>query len=322
MAGLLARLGIELPLIQAGMGGGLASAELAAAVSEAGGLGTIGIVPAPVLHEQLTAARALTAKPLAINLIVPFARRGHWEAAAGADVIVTHWEARPRRRTGQPWIHTVGSAQEARAAFAAGADAVIAQGVEAGGHVRGVVPALELLARVRAAVPRDFPVLLAGGIAEAADVRAALEAGAAAAVAGTRFLASEESRAHPEYKRRIVEGESTLLTELFGMAWPRAPHRVLPNEATRRWLGRDPRGPVAIRALHGALAPIARRAPASLQLRRAGRPASGPLDLAPPAPTADMPAGTVETHPLYAGETATRIHDVRGAAELVRELTP
>jgi NAD(P)H-dependent flavin oxidoreductase YrpB (nitropropane dioxygenase family) len=319
---LLARLGVELPIVQAGMGGGLASHALAAAVSEAGGLGTIGILDPASLRQELAAARSVTKKPLAVNLLVPFARRGHWEAAADADAVVTHWQARPRRRTPRVWIHTVGSAEEARAAADAGADAVIAQGVESGGHVRGTVPALELLERVRAAVPPGYPVLVAGGVAEPADVRGALEAGATAAIAGTRFLASEESRAHPEYKRRLVEGSETVLTELFGMAWPRAPHRVMPNQATRRWLENDPRGPAALRAAHFVLAPAARLAPFSVQLKMARRARAGPLDLGPAAPTDDLPAATLETHPLYAGETVARIHDVRPAAELVRELTP
>ncbi len=323
MRDLIARLGIEVPVVQAGMGGGLANAGLAAAVSEAGGLGTIGLLGPESLVGELAVARRLTGKPIAVNLIVPLAGRAHWRAAAEADVLVTHWEARPRRRVPIPWIHTVGSADEARAAVAAGADGVIAQGVESGGHVRGTVPALELLAAVRAAVPDGYPVLLAGGIAEAADVRTALDAGAAAAVAGTRFLASEESGAHAAYKRRVAESTGeTVLTELFGMAWPRAPHRVLENDATRRWLKRDRRGPPAIRALHTALSPAARRTPIGLQLKLAGRASSAPFDLAPPAPTAEMPEATLETHPLYAGETVARINDVRPAAELVGELTP
>src|SRR5438067_13924741 len=114
------------------MGDGLACHELAAAVSEAGGLGTIGILDPARLGEELAAARRLTGKPLAVNLIVPFARRGHWQAADEADVVVTHWEARPHRRTAKPWIHTVGSPEEARAAVAAGAHAVIAPGVAVG----------------------------------------------------------------------------------------------------------------------------------------------------------------------------------------------
>ena len=304
------------------MGGGLAAHGLAAAVSEAGALGTIGIAGPKVLRAEIAAARRLTGRPLALNLIVPFAGRRHWDAAAEVDVVVTHWEARPRRRTPKPWIHTAGSVEEARAAVAAGADAVIAQGVESGGHVRGTIPALELLERVRSALPAGYPVLLAGGIATAADVRVALDAGATAAIAGTRFLASDESRAHAEYKRRLVENRETVLTELFGMAWPQAPHRVLHNAATERWLQDDPRGPAKVRALHRVLSPAARLTPLSVQLKRARRASSAALELTPAAPTAGMPAATLETHPLYAGETVARIDSVRPAAEIARELTP
>jgi NAD(P)H-dependent flavin oxidoreductase YrpB (nitropropane dioxygenase family) len=304
------------------MGGGLAGHELAASVSEAGGLGQIGLLPPPALRAALDGVRSSTAKPVAINLIVPFARREHWAVAGDADAVVTHWEGRPRRRTANTWIHTVGSPEEALRAVAAGADAVIAQGVESGGHVRGSEPALELLARVRAALPSDYPVLLAGGVAEAADVRAVLDAGATAAVAGTRFLMSGESGAHPAYKERLRDGGETILTELFGMGWPRAPHRVLPNAATDRWLGDGPRGSFAVRSLHTALSPVTRLVPVATQLRLAGRARSGPFDLAPPAPTAGMPEETIETHPLYAGETVARIGDIRSAAELVAELTP
>src|SRR5688500_3594811 len=223
MNGLLERIGLELPIFQAGMGGGTAGHELAAAVSEAGGLGTIGILEPASLRRELDAARARTSKPIAVNLLLPFARRGHWEVAGDADMVVTFW-GRPKRRTAGIWIHQAGSADEAMAAHAAGADAVIAQGVEAGGHVRGTVPALDLLERTRAALPGGYPVLLAGGVADAADVREALAAGAAGAVAGTRFLLSDESGAHPAYQRRLLEARETLLTELFGGGWPAAPH--------------------------------------------------------------------------------------------------
>src|SRR6478609_7374761 len=201
--------GIELPVVQAGMGGGLSRHELAAAVSEAGGLGTIAVNGAATIRRELTQARGLTGKPLAVNLLLPFARRDWFAAAAEADVVVTFW-GRPRRRTPGAWVHQCGSAEEARAAHAAGADAVIVQGVEAGGHVRGTMPALELLERVRTALPSGYPLLLAGGIAERGDVQRALEAGASAAVAGTRFLLSEESRAHPEYRRRLQDADETI----------------------------------------------------------------------------------------------------------------
>jgi len=233
MPPLLERLGVELPVVQAGMGGGLSRHELAAAVSEAGGLGTIAVNGPVAIRRELAAARALTGRPLAVNVLLPFARRDWFTVAAEADVVVTFW-GKPRRRTPGVWLHQCGSVGEARAAHAAGADAVIVQGVEAGGHVRGTTPALELLEQVRAALPAGYPLLLAGGIAEGADVRTALEAGATAAVAGTRFLLSEESRAHALYKERLLAADETLLTDLFGAGWP-APHRVVPNAATAHW---------------------------------------------------------------------------------------
>jgi NAD(P)H-dependent flavin oxidoreductase YrpB (nitropropane dioxygenase family) len=334
MPQLLERLGVKLPVVQAGMGGGLSRHELAAAVSEAGGLGTIAVSGAEAIRRELAAARALTGRPLAVNLLLPFARRDWFEAAAAADVVVTFWGT-PRRRTPGIWLHQCGSVAEARRAQAAGADGVIVQGVEAGGHVRGTTPALQLLEEVRSALPAEYPLLLAGGIAEPADVQAALAAGAQAAVAGTRFLLSEESRAHALYKERLLAARETLLTELFGAGWP-APHRVVPNAATERWLGgvrpfrgispgKDERraalrAPRANRLLNHLLAPGARYTPPSLQLRmiRAQRPGSHLLS--PAGPTDDGPPNLVEAGALYAGETVVRIDTVRPAAELVREL--
>ena len=320
--GALSDLGVELPVVQAGMGGGIAGHELAAAVSDAGGLGTIGILASPeALDAEIAAARKATDRPVAVNLLLPFARAGHWEAAAKADVVVTFWGA-PRRRTRRTWIHQCGSAGEALAARRAGADAVIAQGVEAGGHVRGTEPALELLERVRARLPAGYPVLLAGGIATRDDVARALEAGAVAAVAGTRFLLSDESRAQRNYKRRLQEADETVLTELFGAGWPRAPHRVVPNAATRRWLRRDNRGPAAVRALNTAAAPLTRRLPAALQERITGAQRPDRPILSPQPPAEGAPPGLVDAGPLYAGETVSRLDDVRPAAELTRELAP
>ena len=312
--------GIELPIVQAGMGGGISRHDLAAAVSEAGGLGTIGILDAPRLRRELDAARRLTGKPIAVNLLLPFATREQFEIAAEADALVTFW-GRPRRRTPGLWIHQVGSVDEALAAQAAGANAVIAQGVEAGGHVRGEEPALELLDKVRRAVGPTFPVLLAGGLATREDVQTALEAGATAAVLGTRFLMTDESRAHPAYKQRLMEARETVLTELFGAGWP-AKHRVLWNEAAERWLAKDHRGPARVRMLNRALAPALARLPYRMQdavsrLQRVGIPLLGPV-----APTDDGPRNLLDAGPLYAGETVARIYDVRPAAQVVRELAP
>jgi NAD(P)H-dependent flavin oxidoreductase YrpB (nitropropane dioxygenase family) len=318
---LLDHLGVERPVVQAGMGA-LPAGELAATVSEAGGLGTIGWLPVDSLRRELATARSLTGKPVSVNLTVPQATKRHWQVANEADVVVTHWEAKPRRRVDKPWIHTVGSVDEARAAIAAGADAVVVQGVEAGGHVRGRVPALQLLEQVLAALPDGTEILLAGGIADVADVTRALEAGACAAVCGTRFLASTEAPIRPEYQRRIVEGTETILTELFGMGWPNATHRVLPNEATRRWLRNDPLGPARIRRLHKALTPMALRIPARLQRPMEVIGSTNWLALSAQTPSAAFSAQALERSPLYAGETVRRIQDVRSAAQLVRDLTP
>ena len=306
---LLERLGVELPVVQAGMGGGVAGHELAAAVSEAGGLGTLGIADPGVLRREIRAARERTSRPIAVNLLLPFARPGHWEAAADADAIVTFWGP-PRRRGAGLWLHQVGSVDEARAAQAAGADGVIVQGVEAGGHVRGTDPALELLERVRAAVGPDLPLWLAGGIADAGDVRRALEAGAEAAVLGTRFLMTEESRAHPQYKARVAAATDTVLTELFSAGWPAA-HRVIPNRAVERWDGNP-----WVRRLHRVTAPLVSRTPPRMAAR------FGSSLLAPIPPTAGGPEVLLERGPLYAGETARRIGDVRPAGPLTRELSP
>jgi nitronate monooxygenase len=316
---LLESLGVELPVVQAGMGGGISRHELAAAVSEAGGLGTIAVVGAKAIRRELAAARKLTDRPVAVNLLLPLARSDWFEAASAADLVVTFWGS-PRRRSAGAWMHQCGSVEEARAAWAAGADAAILQGVEAGGHVRGSETGLELLGRARAALPADFPLLLAGGIAERDDVRRALDAGACAALAGTRFLLSDESRAHPEYKRRLLDANRTLLTELFGLGWP-AKHRVIPNAATERQLDRGA-VPLLNRALNHLAAPGVRFAPAAAQLRIARAQRPGSRLLSPLGPTDDGPESLLDAGPLYAGETVARIDEIRPAAAIVGDLTP
>ena len=315
MSALLERLGVERPIVQAGMGGGISGHELAAAVSDAGGLGTIAAGGAAHLRAEIAAARRLTDRPIAVNVLLPFARRDWWPEAALADVVVTFW-GRPKRRVVRTWLHQCGSVEEAQAARAAGADGVIVQGVEAGGHVRGTTPALELLARARAALGPDYPVLLAGGIAERDDVRAALAGGADAAVAGTRFLLSHESRAHGAYRDRLLAADRTVLTTLFGAGWPAAPHRVVPNAAVE---ARPHRFGVAAARLSGIAARYLRP---SVQARLFAAQRPGGLLLTPLPPTDGMPAEIVDRAALYAGESALRIADVRPAGELVAALTP
>jgi nitronate monooxygenase len=310
---------LEQPIVGAGLGGGLSRARLTVAIAEAGGLGQLGTMPPPLLRAQLRAHRERSARPVAVNLLLPFARPAHWEIARQADLVVTFW-GRPRRHTGGPWIHQCGCVAEAETAVAAGADGVIVQGVEAGGHVRGATPALALLGRTRAALPAGFPIWLAGGVAERSDVETALAAGADAVVVGTRFLLSDESHAHPEYKRRLLAARDTVLTELFGLGWP-ARHRVVRNAATERWLRGDARGPAWVRALHRATAPALARAPVSVVQRAARAQRPGMPLLGPSAANAGDPPSLVDAGPLYAGECVARIDELRPAAEIVRALS-
>jgi nitronate monooxygenase len=322
---LVDQLGLRHPIVQAGMGGGIAGGRLAGAVSAAGGLGTVGILPAGAMRAELERARERAGgAPIAANLLILFARRAHAEdcRAARVEVVVLHAGWRPElvrrlRDGGALVMPTVGTPAQARRALADGADGLVVQGREAGGHLVGVEPALQALARVRS-VSAGAPLLLAGGIADAQDVGRALEAGADAVVAGTRFLLTDESGAHPEYKRRVLEAERTLETQLFGLGWPMR-HRVVPNAATDRWCRADPMGPRAIRAVHRLSRPLARLPmKASARAQRRQRPEI-PL-FGPGAPLQGMPDELVQASALYAGDSALRTEAVLPAARVVAEL--
>jgi NAD(P)H-dependent flavin oxidoreductase YrpB (nitropropane dioxygenase family) len=326
---LLDRLRLERPVVQAGMGGGTSGAELAGAVSAAGGLGTVGIVLHPeAMHAEVARARELAGgRPVAANLLVPFAKAAHAQACveAGADCVVLFCGFAPEmvgrlREAGVVVLHQVGTVAQAKRALAEGADGLIAQGREAGGHLLGEQPALDFLPRVLE-IARERPVLLAGGIATAADTRRALDAGAAAAVAGTRFLLTEECAAHPAYKQRVIDADETLETYLFGMGWHER-HRVVPNAATERWCRAGSLGPAPVLALNRLAAPLLRRLPpgasgASLRMQRASLPLYGPASI-----LRGMDERLVEVTPLYAGETAKRIEEIVPAARAVGELAP
>jgi len=132
-------------------------------------------------------------------------------------------------------------------------------------------------------------------------------------------LMTDESYAHPAYKQRLLEARETVLTELFGMSWPGA-HRVLWNEVTERWLRDDPRGPRWVRAINRVTAPLAARTPSRLQGALVQRQSTGLPFYSPMAANADMPSRLLDALPLYAGESVARIHDIRPAGEVTREL--
>lgn len=325
---LLESLGLDTPVIQAGMGGGVTGAELAGAVSAAGGLGTIGLSDPRSFAAELRRAVSLAGgRPVAGNLLVPFTRRAHIDACidAGAALVVFHDGAPARwitalRAACIPVLCTAGDAAQTRRALAAGADGLVAQGVEAGGHLVADRPLAVVLPEVLEAADGAL-VLAAGGVADAADVRALLSAGAAGAIAGTRFLLTEESRAHPDYKKRVLGAQRTLRTMLFGMGWPLM-HRVVPNSATDRWCARDELGPPVVRGFNRMSGPLSRLLPVSAQdtilaMQRVAMPLYTPA-----LPLAGMDPATVDRSALYAGETIHRIDDIVPAAEAVARLTP
>jgi nitronate monooxygenase len=235
-------LGCEVPLMQAPLGRASA-APLAIAVSQAGGLGTLGATwtePA-ALREQIRSISRATDRPFCVNLLLDFEQDERLEVAVEERVpwVSFSFGMRPEmieraHAGGTSVMVQVASAEAARAAADEGAEALIVQGVEAGGHVQSVVGLLPLLAEVSRAV--SLPLLAAGAIADPALARAALAAGATAVVMGTRFVASDECDAHPRYKARLLEAEAhdTVLTRLFTVGWD-APHRVLRNSTYERW---------------------------------------------------------------------------------------
>jgi NAD(P)H-dependent flavin oxidoreductase YrpB (nitropropane dioxygenase family) len=160
--------------------------------------------------------------------------------------------------------------------------------------------------------------LLAGGIATGSDTEAALSAGASGVIAGTRFLLTHESRAHPEYQRRILAADRTIRTNLFGLSWP-APHRVIPNAATDRWCRADGSAKVVPRSINGGSAFLA-RLPATPSVSRM-QTLRLPL-FSPVAPTLGMPASAVDRAACYAGQSAMRMNSVTSARQAVADLAP
>jgi len=312
------QLGIEYPIFSVGFGGGMAGPELAAAVSNAGGCGVLGMggVPAPYIAQQVKRLRTLTDKPFGVNIILPLLQEGQIEICLDEKIpiLVLFWgDPKPyveeAHRRGTKVFIQVGSVEEAQAAAEAGVDAIIAQGVEAGGHVKSTTSLSTIVPAVAEAV-KPVPVIAAGGIANGRGIVAALSLGAQAVSMGTRFLCSEEARAIQAYKERVVKSkaEDTVYTYLFDVGWPDAAHRVLRNKAIDEW-------------------------------EAAGRPASGQRpgegDIIGKTSMIDIPldvprygvfppmtgfTGDIEHAALYAGESCRLVNDIKPAAQIVRDL--
>ncbi len=309
-------LGCDVPILLAGMGG-VSRWELAAAVANAGGYATLGMVrEAPDLIEsEVRALRAATDRPFAVNLIPAATDPGLLDAQLarcldlGVGAFSFFWDVVPQavarvKAAGCIVLHQVGTEAAAHEAEAAGSDILIAQGIEAGGHVHGRVGAFALAADIlsRARVP----VVVSGGIADGAGLAAALAMGAAGVHCGTAFLATEESFAHPYHKSRVVEATAseTVLTDVFVLNWPAgAAVRVLGNSVTAaldgRLLGHDPdtlpREPIA---WDGDVARLRYSTDSPLRTT----------------------TGDLEAMPLYAGQGVGRIVDVVRASDRLRHM--
>lgn len=321
------RLSIEHPVLQGAMGS-VARHDLVVAVSNAGGLGTLSYLPPAFFRQELLRIEESLGKTtFAANLLMPIIGKAHVEACLESRVpVVTMFYGIDRRivsalkEAGKTVLFQIGSLAEAERVMAAGADGVIVQGHEAGGHVRGTDRLADLLPQVRDRFP-DHLVCGAGGLHDrrSADVCRAL--GADAVCSGTRFLASPEAAAHPAYKDRLLEASETVVTNLFGAGW-RDPHRVLVNEAVRKWCQEDGRDPSWLFLAHAAMRMISRFASndggAALT---AGQTLDRPF-YTPSSLTPEMDGAMLEVVALYAGECVRHIHEIRPADETVRELAP
>ncbi|HET6572503.1 MAG TPA: nitronate monooxygenase [Fimbriiglobus sp.] len=308
-----ASLGLRYPLFQAPVGS-IARPELVAAVAEAGGLGALALTwtAPPEARAQIERVRKQTQGPIQANFVLAFAPRSLPVALeAGVRTITFSWglpagEVSLVRSFGARLGIQVATVDDARRALDLGADFLICQGVEAGGHVQATRSLWELLPLIVAAA-EGAPVIAAGGMGDGSAVARALSCGASAAALGTRFVATRESAAHELYKNRLLAADArdTALTLCFDGAWPCAAHRVLRNSTLSNWeaAGSPPAG---------------------------SRPGEGEcLAIDPPhqrffryddtPPRATM-SGDIEAMCLYAGTSCEAIHDLPSVQDLLGRL--
>jgi nitronate monooxygenase len=307
-------LGIEKPIVQAPIGPA-AVPRLAAAVSNAGALGMVSLTWSSNAAGVIRQTAALTSRPFGGNLVLAWDQRRRLEQAleAGLRIVSFTWgDPAPyvdqAHAAGALVLHTVGRAEEARQAVAAGVDVIVAQGWEAGGHVWGSVATLPLVPAVVDAVA-PVPVIAAGGIGDARGVAAVLALGAQAAWLGTRFLMAEETPVHQDYRRRLIaaaEADAQWYANLYEVGWPDAPHRAIRNSTAEAWEAAGRPGPGE---RPGEGEEIARRLSGEPIVRY-----SSALPL-------EGTTGDVEALSLWAGQSVALAKRPQPAAEIVAELT-
>lgn len=309
-------LGCRHPILCAGMGGP-ARSELAAAVNEAGGFGMLGMVreSPELIAAEIAEVRRRTARPFAVNLIPAGTRpdllRAELEICFAAKVpaMCFFWDVRPdlvaeAKAAGCKVLYQVGWPEDAFAGEAAGADVIIAQGVEAGGHVRGTLPLAVLLGQLAGRL--KVPLVATGGIASGHDVAAALALGADGVQCGTAFLVATESFAHDYHKQRIVAAKAgdTVHTDLFAINWPpNSPVRVLKNSVVEAAGGK-------LWGYH----------PDELPREVIARDNGAPMHKYDTNSPLRTTTGNLEAMALYAGEGAARITAIRPAKDILEDL--
>jgi nitronate monooxygenase len=304
-------LGIEHPIVQAPMA---AVPELAAAVSNAGALGMVTLTWSTPAADVVRATAGLTDRPFGGNLVLATDQHRRLDEAleAGLRIVSLFW-GDPAGYVDQ--VHdadglvlaTVSSAEEARRAVASGVDVVVAQGWEAGGHVRGQVATLPLVPAVVDAVA-PVPVIAAGGIGDARGVAAVLALGAQAAWLGTRFLLAQEMPIHEEYRRRLIaanETDAQWYPDLYEVGWPAAPHRALRNSTAQIW---EAAGRPAAGSRPGEGDVIAHFGSGESIVRYE------------PAPPMVGTSGDIEALSMWAGQSIGLVSQPQPAAEIVAEL--
>lgn len=313
MTSLRARLGIDIPILCA-PAGSIAGPELAAAVSRAGGLGAMGLTwTAPeTAAAWVRHVKGATDRPFQVNFALAFAPAALDAVLdAGVPVVTFSWgDPAPYlervRMAGARIGVQVTNASGARRAADLGADFLICQGTEAGGHVQSSTPLLDLLPSVIAAAG-DVTVVAAGGIADAASIACILALGAQGAVLGTRFVATRESRAHDDYKRLLIAATAsdTVLTTCFDIGWPQAPHRVLRNSTFETWEAQG--------------CPPSGQRPGERDAVAQASSGASILRYEDTAPQQGM-TGDIEAMCLYAGMGVGAVTDIPAAGDLVKRL--
>jgi len=248
-------LGITHPIVLGGMGTAT-KAPLVAAVSNAGGFGTLGTSAfnAATLENEIAAIRERTEKPFGVNHLLFQIQEEMFAVTLGARpaVVAFAWARKDQdlreyfqraHGAGAKVMHMAGEVPEALRAAESGADVIVAQGTEAGGHVAWMASLPLVPMMVKAVAP--LPVLCAGGIADGRGLAAALALGAEGVLLGTRFMATPEAPIHPNFKQAMVmsDGHDTVLTEIPDIAsqrvWPGAMSRAQRNKFIERWSGRE-----------------------------------------------------------------------------------